>query len=35
MIGHDGQQFTIPIGIQAEMDADNGTLTLLERALSS
>lgn len=31
--GHINNQFTIPIGIEAEMDADNNTLTLLEPAV--
>jgi muramoyltetrapeptide carboxypeptidase len=33
MIGHDGQQFTLPIGGYAEIDADLGTIRLLEYAL--
>lgn len=31
--GHMKDQFTIPLGIQAEIDADNGTLRLLEAAV--
>eukprot|EP01130_Rhizamoeba_saxonica_P014527 TRINITY_DN6360_c0_g1_i2.p1 TRINITY_DN6360_c0_g1~~TRINITY_DN6360_c0_g1_i2.p1 ORF type:complete len:174 (-),score=44.68 TRINITY_DN6360_c0_g1_i2:69-590(-) len=30
MIGHIDQQFLIPIGLMAEIDADNGTISLLE-----
>lgn len=30
MIGHIDQQFTLPLGIDAEIDADNGTIRLLE-----
>jgi muramoyltetrapeptide carboxypeptidase len=33
MIGHIENKFTIPIGIEADMDADNGTLTMRERAV--
>jgi muramoyltetrapeptide carboxypeptidase len=32
-IGHDGQQFTLPVGAMVEMDADQGTITLLETVL--
>ena len=32
-VGHDGQQFTLPVGALAEMDSDQGTLTLLEHPL--
>ena len=34
MIGHDGQQFTIPMGIEVEMDADKGTIQMLEKAMA-
>ncbi|MEO8362584.1 MAG: LD-carboxypeptidase, partial [Vicinamibacteria bacterium] len=33
MIGHIDKQFTVPEGIQAEMDADAGTFRLLESAV--
>jgi len=33
MFGHIKQKFTIPIGINAEMDADAGTIQLLESAV--
>lgn len=33
MIGHIENKYTLPIGIEAEMNADNGTLTLLEPAV--
>ena len=33
MIGHIPEQFTLPIGIPAEMDADRGTIRLLEPAV--
>ena len=33
MIGHIEDKFTVPIGIQARMDAGTGTLTLLEAAV--
>jgi muramoyltetrapeptide carboxypeptidase len=33
MIGHIANQFTIPIGIEAEIDADKGTIQLLESAV--
>ena len=33
MIGHVEQQSTVPVGVLAEMDADAGELTLLERAV--
>jgi len=35
MIGHYGQQFTLPIGSQVEMDADEGTILLLEAAVNA
>jgi muramoyltetrapeptide carboxypeptidase len=31
--GHAGEQFTLPIGIEAEMDADAGTLRMLEASV--
>lgn len=34
MIGHIDQQFTIPLGIDVEMDADAGTIRLLEPGVS-
>lgn len=33
MIGHIEKQFTLPLGVAAEIDADLGTITLLERAV--
>jgi muramoyltetrapeptide carboxypeptidase len=33
MIGHITHKFTIPLGIEAEMDADKGTIQLLESAV--
>lgn len=33
MIGHIADKFTVPIGINAEMDADAGTIRLLESAV--
>ncbi|MDP1830980.1 MAG: LD-carboxypeptidase [Geothrix sp.] len=33
MIGHIDSQFTVPVGIRAEIDADLGTITLLEPAV--
>lgn len=33
MIGHIARQFTLPIGIEAEIDADAGSLRLLESAV--
>jgi len=33
LIGHLKEQFTIPIGVMAEMDADKGTFRLLEKAV--
>ena len=33
MIGHIDQQFTVPIGIDVEIDADLGTITMLETAV--
>lgn len=32
-IGHDGQQWTMPIGIEVEIDAAAGTITMLEKAM--
>lgn len=34
MIGHIDQQFTIPLGIDVEIDADRGSITLLESAVT-
>lgn len=34
MIGHIENKFTIPLGIEAEIDADNGRISLLEPAVS-
>ncbi len=34
MIGHVADKTTVPIGIQAELDGDKGTLTLLEPAVT-
>jgi len=34
MIGHVDDQTTVPLGVEAELDADAGTLTLLEAAVS-
>jgi muramoyltetrapeptide carboxypeptidase len=33
MFGHIGRQFTLPVGVQVEIDADAGTLTMLEAAV--
>lgn len=33
MIGHVSEQFTLPMGTQVEMDADRGTITMLESAV--
>ncbi len=33
MIGHIADNFTVPLGIQAEIDADEGTIKLLEPAV--
>jgi len=33
-IGHDGQQFTLPIGAKVELNADLGTIQMLETALA-
>jgi len=33
MIGHVERQFTLPLGVQVEIDADAGTLTMLESAV--
>ncbi len=33
MIGHIENKFTMPIGIEADMDADKGTITMRERAV--
>jgi muramoyltetrapeptide carboxypeptidase len=34
MIGHVDRQFTLPLGVQVELDADAGTLTMLESAVA-
>jgi len=34
MIGHQARQFTLPLGVEAEIDADAGTLQMLEPAVS-
>jgi muramoyltetrapeptide carboxypeptidase len=34
MIGHIADKTTVPMGIRAELDADNGTLELLEPAVT-
>lgn len=34
MIGHVDRQFTLPLGVQVELDADAGTITMLEGAVS-
>ncbi len=34
MIGHIDRQFTLPLGVQVELDADAGTITMLERAVA-
>ncbi|MEM6648069.1 MAG: LD-carboxypeptidase [Bacteroidota bacterium] len=33
MIGHIADKFTVPVGVEAEMDADAGTITMLEAAV--
>jgi muramoyltetrapeptide carboxypeptidase len=33
MFGHIGKQFTLPVGVQVELDADAGTITMLESAV--
>lgn len=33
MFGHVSRQFTLPVGVQVELDADAGTLTMLESAV--
>jgi muramoyltetrapeptide carboxypeptidase len=33
MIGHQARQFTVPIGVEVEMDASAGTITMLEPAV--
>jgi len=33
MIGHIENKFTIPLGIEAEIDADSGRISLLEAAV--
>ena len=34
MIGHVDRQFTLPLGVQVELDADAGTITMLEPAVT-
>jgi muramoyltetrapeptide carboxypeptidase len=34
MFGHVAHKFTLPLGVPAEMDADAGTLRLLETAVT-
>ncbi len=34
MIGHIADKFTVPLGVEAEIDADEGTIKLLEPAVS-
>ena len=34
MIGHQNKTFTIPIGTKVEMDADKGTIRLLDSAVA-
>jgi muramoyltetrapeptide carboxypeptidase len=34
MIGHVDRQFTLPLGVQVEIDADAGTITMLESAVT-
>ena len=34
MIGHQARQFTVPVGVEAELDADAGTLRMLEPAVA-
>jgi muramoyltetrapeptide carboxypeptidase len=33
MIGHIADKFTVPLGIEAEIDAEAGTIRLLESAV--
>jgi muramoyltetrapeptide carboxypeptidase len=33
MIGHQDRQFTMPVGVEAELDADAGTISMLEPAV--
>ena len=33
-IGHTGRKLTVPLGVEAEVDADAGTLRLLEPAVA-
>lgn len=35
VIGHINDQFILPVGVRVKMDADKGTITLLERALQA
>ena len=34
MIGHQARQFTVPIGVEVEMDAAAGTIAMLEPAVA-
>ena len=34
LIGHVANQFSIPVGIRAEMDAEAGTIRILEPAVA-
>ena len=34
MIGHVDRLFTLPLGVQVELDADAGTITMLESAVT-
>jgi muramoyltetrapeptide carboxypeptidase len=34
MIGHVDRQFTLPLGVQVELDSDAGTITMLESAVA-
>jgi muramoyltetrapeptide carboxypeptidase len=33
MIGHIADKFTVPLGVEAEIDAEAGTIRLLESAV--
>ena len=35
MIGHIDEKFTVPVGVEVEIDADKGTIRLLEPAVAS
>jgi len=34
MAGHVDRQFTLPLGVQVELDADAGTITMVEGAVA-